>query len=177
MRCATQRSWEYGPAGALVAAAVFALTVAVTLGGCIGGGSVASPQGRSCTRSDCESGVTYTTSLQLGGVDPAALEITVCRNTVCATTALLQRDAALWQAILIGPLSGRIELTGAADPRQLRITLTGTAAALSDGDVYVVRVGVPGQAPLVDVTRPVSYELVRPDGGDCDAGCAQASLS
>ena len=175
MRCATQRSWEYGPAGALVAAVVASVTVA--LGGCIGGGSVASPQGRSCTRSDCESGVTYTTGLSLGGIDPAALEITVCRNTVCATTSLVQRDAALWQATLIGPLGGRIELAGAADPRQLRITLTGTASALSDGDVYVVRVRVPGQAPLVDTTRPVTYELVRPDGGDCDAGCAQASLS
>lgn len=177
MRCATQRSWEYGRAGALVAAVVASVTVAGALGGCIGGGSVASPQGRSCTRSDCESGVTYATGLQLGAIDPAALEITVCRNAVCATTALVQRDAALWQASLIGPLSGRIELAGAADPRQLRITLTGTAAVLSDGDVYVIRVRVPGQSPLVETTRPVDYQIVRPDGGDCDAGCAQAVLS
>jgi hypothetical protein len=174
MRCGSRRrGLGAGLAGALLAAGA---VVAVTAGACIGGGSVASPQGRSCTRSDCESGVTYATGLQLGALDPAVLEITVCRNAVCATTRLAQKEAALWQAMLIGPLSGRIDLSGAADPRQLRVSLTATATALSDGDVYLVRVRVPGQAPLVETSRPVTYEIVRPDGGDCDAGCAQAIL-
>lgn len=138
---------------------------------------MASPQGRGCTSSGCESGVTYVTDLQLGSIDPAALEITVCRNAVCATTALSQREPTLWQVLLIGPLSGRIDLVGAADPHQLRIRLTGAAAVFSDGDVYVIRVRVPGQAPLLDITSPVTYRIVRPDGGDCDVGCLQAILS
>lgn len=150
---------------------------AAGVSGCAGGGDVASPQGRSCTRTDCESGVTYTAGLQLGAAEPGGLEITVCRNTVCATTRLARQDAARWQATLIGPLSGQVELVGAADPRQLHVALTGPAASLSDGDVYVIRVGVPGQPPLLDAARPVTYQVVRPDGGECDAGCVQATLS
>ena len=85
--------------------------------GCAGGGDVAGPQSRVCPPSDCESGATYTGRIKLAAADRARAEITVCRNDVCATAYPAQQASSslTYAAALLGPLGGRVQLTGSPD--------------------------------------------------------------
>lgn len=161
--------------------------------GCAGGGDVASPNGQVCATVGCTSSVTYSGTLTVAAADLPRLEILLCRNDVCATTRVAMQDSAVWRATIVGPLGGPlggplsstsgsmsssyVVLAGLDDLRKLSIVLYGTAATLSDGDRYQIRIGLPGQAPLLDLVRTVSYEVVRPDGADCDLVCKKAVLS
>lgn len=156
-----------------------ALGLAAT--GCAGGGDVAGPQNRVCPPSDCESGATYTGRIKLAAADRARAEITVCRNAVCATAYPAQQAGSnlAYSAALLGPLGGRVQLTGSSDltdASDLLVQITGAAGSLNDGDVYMVRVSLPGQMPLFELTRAATYQVVRAAGSDCDPGCKQATL-
>lgn len=159
------------------------------MSGCAGGGDVASPNGQVCARVDCTSSAVYLGALTVSAADLPRLEILVCRNDVCATARLAMQDPALWRATIVGPLGGPlsttlgstsssyVELAGLDDLRRLSIVLYGTAATFSDGDQYRIQIGLPGAAPLLDVMKPASYEVLRPNGADCDPVCKKAVLS
>lgn len=159
--------------------------------GCAGGGDVASPHSQVCASVDCRSSVSYSGALTVAAADLPRLEVLLCRNGVCATTRLATADDVTWSATVVGPLGGplsstgstgstlggSVSLSGFTDVRKLSIFLYGTAATFSDGDEYVIRIGVPGDAPLLDLKRTVSYEVLRPAGPDCDLVCKKAVLS
>lgn len=157
--------------------------------GCAGGGDVASPQNQFCALFECRSSVSYTGLLKVTDADLPRVEVLLCRNGVCATTRLAMTDSVNWSAMIVGPLGGPLSsaagstltgvvaLSGPAELRKLTLYLYGTAATFRDGDEYVIRIGVPGDAPLLDLVRTVSYEVERPAGADCDLVCKKAVLS
>ena len=157
--------------------------------GCAGGGDVASPHGQVCASVDCVSSVTYSGSLTVAAADLPRLEILLCRNGVCATTRLAMNNPETWTATLVGPLGGplnntagsmiggSVSVAGPAELRKLSIVFYGSPATLSDGDEYVIRIGVPGQALLLDRTSTARYDDPLPDGADCDSVCKKAVLS
>lgn len=173
---------------------VLGLLLGISIGclgalGCAGGGDVASPHGQVCASVDCTSSVTYSGSLTVAAADLPSLVILLCRNGVCATTRLAMKDPETWTATIVGPLGGplnntagstiggSVSLSGPADLRKLSIVFYGTAATLSDGDQYLIQIGVPGQPLRLDLMSTARYDDPRPDGADCDSVCKKAVLS
>jgi hypothetical protein len=128
-----------------------------------------SPADRACTAMGCQSGATISLSI---GADRRALAgatLEVCRNGSCVT-GTLQEDPADG-SFLAGSSGGGATVFATASPGAARYSfqIQYLAAAVSDGDVYRVRLTTAAGQGLADSHAPVaSYAPFYPNGPDCD---------
>jgi hypothetical protein len=148
--------------------------------GCGAGGDDPSraPPTVECTLIGCWSGASYEGGFSLGGADANSLELTTCFNGTCDKTPIRfsGKDASCSSATR--PLCWLSLAT--ADSVQVRLTVSPPAgvseASLMNGDHYEARIGLSGQAPLLQLDARATYTTFQPNGPMCGPTCKSTRL-
>lgn len=157
-----------------VSLAIWGLLVSgVGVLGCDPGGAIVAP-GLSCNVAACSGGVHFAAELAATMADAPNLELRFCRNDLCSS---LHPTADGSTCDFAGPLTAACRLSASANGLHLEVMFQGAMTGWTQGDVFAVRVGLPGVTPLVDVQRAVTYVISRPAGPDCPPVCQSASLN
>lgn len=147
--------------------------------GCDPGGELAQPGTLplpSCPVVQCPGGVSFAADLAATSADAPNLVLELCRNNLCSTLHPTARGTA-FECDFADPLpvACRLEPSGAG--LHLQGTFQGLMTNWAAGDVFTVRVGLPGAAPLVNLQKTItSYAETRPAGADCPPLCRSATL-
>jgi len=126
-----------------------------------------------CTDVGCTSGVHFRSALRFQGAADS-LDITVCRNGVCAHGTAKSSGCSL---------SGSIDVTCAISVSAGTTAIAFDVAAASpddikDGDIYVFRAtrGATNET-LIEVTKAAKYATQKPNGPTCPPTCKSVDLS
>jgi hypothetical protein len=125
------------------------------------------------------SGTRIIQTMNLAGQDPTALTVTTCRNDQCDTAKPVLHDDAGTDFFckMTGPLLVDCSFDKNTDGSvRLDLYVNGASDELKDGDVYSVKVTAPSGPPLLDVTKPVTYQVDQPVPG-CPHLCRFGSIS
>lgn len=147
--------------------------------GCDPGGAIAQPGTLplpGCPAVKCPGGVSFSAELAATPADAPNLELQLCRNNLCATIRPTASGAG-FGCDFAGPLTVACLLTPSGGGLHLQGTFQGLMTNWAAGDVFSVRVGLPGAAPLLNLQKTItSYEETRPAGADCPPLCRSATL-
>lgn len=158
--------------------AIWWLLAGSGVSGCDPGGDIGQPRRLpNCAAVQCSGGVGFTADLAATAADAPNLELRLCRNDLCSTLRPTA-DGSAFACDFAGPLTAACRLTPSGGGLHLELTFQGVMTGWAAGDVFSVRVGLPGTAPLIDVHKAVdSYEETRPAGADCPPVCRSATLT
>lgn len=170
--------------------AALGLLLAVTSCGVVG-------DERACTRLACESQVRFERTVVVAPADVVGLVYEVCRNEHCARARLAWQPSGAEFACVTDDGADRasgfttcrlttsdweeLRAAGPGSSTPVAFTLVGLArgapADLVDGDRYTFRLsrGDAG-ASLAEASAVVTYDVVRPNGPECDPTCKVANV-
>ena len=150
------------------------LTALAVQGGC---------SSKLCSEVGCLNGAQLTRPLAVSDAQALALVVTVCRNQACSTGTRASGQEN--PSSIVFSFTGSVQVFGYVDQtgsggRELQLQIDDSESEtenLHDGDVYAVKVIVPGsKTALLDVTSTATYTTSQPNGPACEPTCKSTTL-
>ncbi len=157
---------------------------------------------KSCPAMGCHDGANGRVMIQASTRDLLASVVTICKNGVCSTgkPTMAPGEGASpsvaegLDVSMVGPLRANVDLIAQDTTRwdkhfdaavpivndqtaRFAFVIDVLSGPFADGDTFVMTIAKDGAAPIVSITKTVTYAAEYPNGPDCGGVCRRASLS